>query len=116
MGKLTPNTNSLLHLVYCPPTQEVPLNLTGLEYYFLSLSYLARAPVPLLLTAPKGCSLPWGISPLFLPPRSGGPSCLTPSANLDPLALPSLDGASSPESPPGMLAAHRTLALSGVKA
>ena len=35
MGKLTPNINSLLHLVYSPPTQEVPLNLTGLEYYFL---------------------------------------------------------------------------------
>lgn len=73
MGKLTPNTNSLLHLVYCPPTQEVPLNLTGLEYYFLSLSYLARAPVPLLLTAPKGCSLPLGNLPSLLTSQVRGP-------------------------------------------
>ena len=86
MGKLTPNTNSLLHLVYCPPTQEVPLNLTGLEYYFLVFHIWPELLNPCFLQLPRA-ALPWGTSPLFLPPRSGGPSCLTPSANLDPLAL-----------------------------
>ena len=75
MGNLAPNTNSLLHLVYCPPTQEVPLNLTGLEYCFLVSHIWPELLYPCFLQLPRVTLSP-GDPPLssYLPGQGALPA------------------------------------------